>query len=138
LPEVQGSAEQLQRLFNNLFSNSLAFKSTERSPVIVISTEKIKNTAVKSLPLQSTYMDYYHIKFQDNGIGFDDSFREKLFMPFQRLHNYGKDHMRRKGMGLAICKRIMINHNGWIDADGNEGIGAVIHLYFPVIISDDK
>jgi light-regulated signal transduction histidine kinase (bacteriophytochrome) len=40
-------------------------------------------------------------------------------MPFQRLHNYGKDDIKRKGMGLAICKRIMVNHNGWIDADGN-------------------
>jgi signal transduction histidine kinase len=138
LPAVQGSAEQLLRLFNNLFSNSLAFKSTERSPVIIISSVKAKNTALKNLPQQSAYNEYYHIKFQDNGIGFDDSFREKLFMPFQRLHNHGKDEIKRKGMGLAICKRIMVNHNGWIDADGNEGKGAIIHLYFPVMNNDGK
>lgn len=133
LPVVQGSAEQLQRLFFNLFSNSIAFKSAERSPVIIISAKKIRSDTIKNLPQQSAYKEYYHIKFRDNGIGFDDSFREKLFMPFQRLHNYGNDEIRRKGMGLAICKRIMVNHNGWIDGDGNEGKGAVIHLYFPVM-----
>ncbi|HEY2726105.1 MAG TPA: ATP-binding protein, partial [Parafilimonas sp.] len=80
----------------------------------------------------SSYTEYNHIKFQDNGIGFNQAFIEKLFMPFQRLHNYGSDDLKRKGMGLAICKRIMVNHGGWIDGDGNEGTGAVIHLYFPV------
>ena len=138
LPVVQGSAEQLLRLFNNLFSNAVAFRSAERGPVIIISSEKAKRAALKHLPQQSAYDEYYHIKFQDNGIGFDDSFRGKLFMPFQRLHNYSKDDIKRKGMGLAICKRIMVNHNGWIDADGNEGKGAIIHLYFPVMNDDGK
>jgi signal transduction histidine kinase len=138
LPVVQGSAEQLQRLFDNLFSNAIAFRSAERSPVIIISSVKAKKTDLKGLPQQSAYDEYFHIKFQDNGIGFDDSFKEKLFMPFQRLHNHGKDDIRRKGMGLAICKRIMVNHNGWIDANGNEGRGAIIHLYFPVMNNDGK
>jgi signal transduction histidine kinase len=69
LPVVQGSAEQLLRLFNNLFSNAVAFRSAERSPVIIISCVKEKKTALKGLPQQSAYDEYYHIKFQDNGIG---------------------------------------------------------------------
>ncbi len=135
LPVVQGSEEQLQRLFTNLFSNSLAFQSQKRSLVIIISSQKVRDNTIKNLPKQSSYKEYYYVKFQDNGVGFNISFKEKLFMPFQRLHNYGSDEIRRKGMGLAICKRIMVNHGGWIDADGTEDNGATIHLYFPVINS---
>lgn len=134
LPVINGSAELVTRLFINLFSNSFAFKSAERSLVIIISAEKIKSTHIKGLPKQSSYKEYFHLKFQDNGIGFNNAFKEKLFMPFQRLHNYGNDELRRKGMGLAICKRIIVNHKGWIDADGNENKGTIIHLYFPTIV----
>jgi signal transduction histidine kinase len=135
LPVVRGNEEQLQRLFTNLFSNSLAFQSKKRSLVIIISSQKIKANAIVNLPYQSSHKEYYHVKFQDNGVGFNASFKEKLFMPFQRLHNYGSDEIRRKGMGLAICKRVMVNHSGWIDGDGIEDNGATIHLYFPVITS---
>ncbi|MEP6466826.1 MAG: ATP-binding protein, partial [Parafilimonas sp.] len=134
LPAVYGSSDQLQKLFTHLFSNSFAFQSSERSLAIIISVQKIKSTAIKNLPAQSSWKEYYHIKFQDNGIGFNPAFKEKLFMPFQRLHNYGSDDLKRKGMGLAICKRIMVNHNGWIDGDGSETKGAEIHLYFPADI----
>ncbi len=135
LPFVQGNEEQLQRLFTNLFSNSIEYHSIKRSLVIIISLQKIKSTAISNLPKQSSFKEYYHLKFQDNGLGFNASFKEKLFMPFQRLHDYGSDEIKHKGMGLAICKRIMVNHGGWIDADGIEDTGATIHLYFPVIIS---
>jgi len=130
LPLVNGSATQLQRLFANLFSNALAFRSDERDLVIIISARKIKNDGKSNLPKLLTHKEYYHLQLRDNGIGFNIAFREKLFMPFQRLHNYGKDDLKRKGMGLAICKRIMVNHGGWIDADGDEGKGATLHLYF--------
>lgn len=134
MPLIRGSAEHLKKLFLHLFSNAFAFKSPERSLVVIISTQKIKSTDIKILPAQSALKEYYHIKFQDNGIGFNEAFKEKLFMPFQRLHNYGSDDLKRKGMGLAICKRIMVNHGGWIDGDGDEQKGAAIHLYFPVNI----
>jgi signal transduction histidine kinase len=133
MPVVQGNEEQLQQLFTNLFSNSLAFQAKKRSLVIIISSQKIKSNTIVSLPQQSSQKEYYGVKFQDNGVGFNVSFKEKLFMPFQRLHNYGSDEIRRKGMGLAICKRVMVNHGGWIDGDGIEDNGATIHLYFPVI-----
>ena len=134
LPVITGSAEHLKKLFFHLFSNSVAFKSPERSLIIIISVQKIRSATIKNLPAQSAFKEYYHIKFQDNGIGFNQAFKAKLFMPFQRLHNYGSDDIKRKGMGLAICKRIMVNHGGWIDADGDEQSGAVIHLYFPANI----
>jgi signal transduction histidine kinase len=133
LPAAEVSLEQLKNIFLNLFSNSLYFTYPERKPVIIISTNTENGAAIPGLPKELGSKRYNNIKFQDNGIGFDQQFRSKLFMPFQHLHNYIPDEIKRKGMGLAICKRIMVNLDGWIDAEGREGEGTVIHLYFPVV-----
>jgi signal transduction histidine kinase len=132
LPVAAGSFEQVKTLFSNLFSNSLHFISPKRKPVIIISTDVINGTSISNLPKQLGFKTYNHVKFKDNGIGFDPAFTEKLFLPFQKLHNYSADEISRKGMGLAICKRIMVNLGGWIAAEGREDEGVTIHLYFPV------
>ena len=132
LPPVEGSPEQLKTIFANLLSNSLHFASPDRKPVIIIAADVVGGNEITGLPKQLSSKTYHHIKFQDNGIGFDQHFRDKLFMPFQRLHNDTKNEMKRKGMGLAICKRIMVNLGGWIDAEGHENKGTALHLYFPL------
>jgi light-regulated signal transduction histidine kinase (bacteriophytochrome) len=131
LPAVEASDEQLKTMFSNLLSNSLHFASPERKPVIIIAADVVNGRSITGLPKQLDSKTYSHIKFQDNGIGFDPQFRSRIFMPFQRLHNDESQQVKRKGMGLAICKRIMVNLGGWIDAEGQEGKGAAIHLYFP-------
>jgi signal transduction histidine kinase len=76
---------------------------------------------------------FCRLSISDNGIGFDQSFRGKMFKPFQRLHNVESiNNTRRKGMGLAMCKRVMLNVGGWIDAEGKVGEGTTIYLYFPL------
>ncbi len=66
----------------------------------------------------------------DNGIGFDKEFMNKIFIIFQRLHTQNSQYQG-KGVGLAICKRVMINHDGYITATGEQGVGATFNVYFP-------
>lgn len=72
---------------------------------------------------------YSHISFSDNGIGFDPEYKEKIFEVFQRLH--GKEEYAGTGIGLAIVKRIVDNHNGYITATSVPGKGARFDIYLP-------
>ena len=74
--------------------------------------------------------EYCHITFSDNGIGFDQQYSDKIFEVFQRLH--GKELYQGTGIGLAIVKKIIDNHNGFITAKGNLGYGATFDIYIPV------
>ena len=69
------------------------------------------------------------VTIEDNGIGFDNKYSEKIFEIFQRLH--GKSEYEGTGIGLAICKLVAENHDGYIRANGTEGEGAVMTVYFP-------
>jgi light-regulated signal transduction histidine kinase (bacteriophytochrome) len=70
------------------------------------------------------------ISIADNGIGFDNTYNEKIFAVFQRLHN--KDHYEGTGIGLAICRRIVKNHDGVIVGAGEVGKGARFTVVIPV------
>jgi hypothetical protein len=72
---------------------------------------------------------YYHIEFQDNGIGFHQDHAERIFRIFQRLH--GKNEFEGTGIGLAICLKIVQNHQGSISAAVGENGGAVFHVILP-------
>lgn len=133
LPVVSGSPEQVHILFEQLFNNAIQFRCPERNLQIAVTCSTLKWHQIKGLPSEITEGDFHHIEVIDNGIGFDETFKSKMFKPFQRLHNYEVDtNTRRKGMGLAMCKRVMLNLGGWIDAEGKVGKGTTIHLYFPV------
>jgi signal transduction histidine kinase len=72
---------------------------------------------------------YCHIRFSDNGIGFDQKYSKKIFDVFQRLH--AKNDYSGTGIGLAIVKKIVENHNGMITASGVPGLGATFDIYLP-------
>jgi light-regulated signal transduction histidine kinase (bacteriophytochrome) len=74
--------------------------------------------------------DYWSISFKDNGIGFEAEFSERIFVMFQRLHR--KDEYPGTGIGLAIVKKIVDNHNGIIIAKGDLNKGATFEIYIPV------
>jgi signal transduction histidine kinase len=73
---------------------------------------------------------YHRIGIRDNGIGFEQAKAERIFDIFQRLHS--REEYPGTGIGLAICKRVIQNHKGFIEASGEPGKGAVFTLYFPV------
>lgn len=129
LPVITGYPEQLLLLFRSLLDNSIKFSNTVESPVI-----KIKYMGIETYQRNgSSFRDpksYYKLCIEDNGIGFDNEFAEKIFMIFQRLHTQ-QSMYRGKGIGLAIAQRVMVNHGGFITAKGDPGKGAIFNLYFP-------
>jgi signal transduction histidine kinase len=132
-PHLRASPPQIEILFQQIFNNVLQFRSPDRPPALNISGENVKWSDISGLPSEITEGHFFRLTIADNGIGFDESFKDRMFRPFQRLHNIDNEtNTRRKGMGLAMCKRVMINLGGWIDAAGIVGEGATIYLYFPV------
>lgn len=126
LPVIKASSLQINQLFSNLISNSLKF-STEK-PRISISSKIVKGKQINSLanPDQS----FVHLIFKDNGIGFPEEFKEKIFNLFQRLH--GKSEYSGTGIGLSIVKKIVEQHKGFISAESKDGEGAVFNIWLPV------
>lgn len=119
---------QFVQLMHNLIGNSLKFSHSTKHLHINIKGEIAKGSElnVEKLLKQAKYC---HIMVSDNGIGFQPEFSEKIFEVFQRLH--GKDEYAGTGIGLAIVKRIVDNHNGTIIAQGNIDEGATFHIYIP-------
>lgn len=74
--------------------------------------------------------DYHKITVADKGIGFEAQYADRIFEVFQRLHN--KDEFEGTGIGLAICRKIIQNHKGYIAAYGKPGLGALFVIYLPV------
>ncbi len=129
LCEVQAIPFQLQQLFYNLISNSLKFSKPEQPLKITIRSEFIKGNTLEIENIDSN-TTYCHIRFEDNGIGFQQEYSEKIFELFQRL--YGRNEYNGTGIGLAIVKRIIDNHNGAITAKGEEDKGATFDIYLPI------
>jgi PAS domain S-box-containing protein len=128
LPVVQGDAIQLQQLFINLVSNALKYSKREVNPVIKINAEKVHGDT-DELPGGYEGTDYFKISIVDNGIGFDPQHASKIFEVFQRLHS--KDEYAGTGIGLSICKKIVLAHKGFITATAELGKGSVFLVYLP-------
>ncbi|MDR7211624.1 PAS domain S-box protein [Flavobacterium piscis] len=121
---------QFRQLLYNLLSNSLKFSIPEIPVHIKIQCKITKGKSLNHNRL-SKETDYCHIKISDNGIGFSPEYNTKIFEVFQRLH--GKNEFQGTGIGLAIVKKIVENHNGIITANGEVNKGAAFDIYIPVI-----
>tara|TARA_R110000744_G_scaffold113488_3_gene212565 strand:- start:521 stop:2185 length:1665 start_codon:yes stop_codon:yes gene_type:complete len=119
---------QFRQLIYNLLSNSVKYSKLDIPPVIRILGETIDGSDSDN-KLLITGVSYAKISITDNGIGFDKQFSEKIFEVFQRLHS--KQEYIGTGIGLAIVKKIVKNHNGFISADGVPDIGAVFQIIIP-------
>ncbi|MCC7029436.1 MAG: PAS domain-containing protein [Chitinophagaceae bacterium] len=121
---------QFRQLLYNLLSNSLKFSQPGLPPVITIISEiRPANSLPEERLVKDT--DYYHITVTDNGIGFDQQYNEKIFEVFQRLH--GRSEYSGTGIGLAIVKKIVENHHGFITAKGEVNKGARFDIYIPLM-----
>ena len=119
---------QFQQLFLNLISNSLKFSKSGHPARINITSKKIKGHTLNHDGVNPN-QTYLHISFKDHGIGFKEEFSEKIFEVFQRLH--GKDQYPGTGIGLAIVKKIVDNHNGFISATSELDKGTTFDIYIP-------
>ncbi|RJP40898.1 MAG: PAS domain S-box protein [Desulfobacteraceae bacterium] len=117
LPDVTANRSQMRQLFQNLISNALKYQG-DQEPVI------------KIYDASSERGRFYEIHVQDNGIGFDEIYLDKIFLPFQRLHGKS-DLYQGTGIGLAICRRIVENHGGIITARSQPGKGSTFIVKLP-------
>jgi PAS domain S-box-containing protein len=127
LPVIKGIPLQLGQLFANLISNGLKFSI--KDPVINITSRVVDKNEVTTFPNFLSDRKYVEISIKDNGIGFDQQYEKLIFTMFQRLH--GKQHYAGTGIGLALCKKIVENHNGFISAKSELGKGATFYVYLP-------
>lgn len=130
LPVVVGNYKQLLLLFRCLIDNSIKFSRKGISTKININYIITSDLEVNKL-FNTMNTSYHKITMEDNGIGFDNSYGEKIFKIFQQL-NKEDDRYKGKGIGLALCRRVMNNHNGMIKAHGNPNKGSIFTLYFSV------
>jgi two-component system, chemotaxis family, CheB/CheR fusion protein len=119
---------QIRQVFQNLISNSLKFSKPDVPPVILISTQTIAEKSFDAQPSKGG--KYCRVTVTDNGIGFDDKFRDNIFHLFHRLHS--KDRYEGTGIGLAIVKKIVEKHHGIITAHSQTGKGATFTIVLPL------
>lgn len=115
LPSIAANPPQLKRLFQNLISNALKYRTPERSPIIHIGVEEEEQAWVFSI--------------KDNGIGIAEEYQSKIFQVFQKLHS--RDQYEGTGIGLASCQRIIENHKGEIWVRSESGKGATFYFSIP-------
>ncbi len=115
LPVLRVNRLMLVQVFQNLISNAIKYRHPMRQPEIEITVTQLENE--------------WLFQFKDNGIGFEDKHKDRIFGIFQRLNN---DRVTGNGIGLAICKRIIEKQGGKIWAESVEGEGSIFSFSFPI------
>ena len=117
LPVISAVPTQMRQLFQNLIGNALKFHNPDRKPVVRVRSVAGTGTECR-------------ISVEDNGIGFDERYLDRIFSPFQRLH--GRSEYEGTGMGLTICKKIVERHGGSITARSTPGAGTTFTVTLPL------
>jgi PAS domain S-box-containing protein len=123
LPVLEADATQINQLLQNIILNALKFHQENVPPIVNISTRTIE----RQVGGQS--ISFFQILIEDNGIGFDEKYLDRIFGVFQRLH--GRNVYEGTGIGLAVCKKIVDRHNGRITAESAPGKGATFIITLP-------
>jgi light-regulated signal transduction histidine kinase (bacteriophytochrome) len=117
LPVVDADELQIRQLFQNLIGNALKFRKPDTAPVIKVYSKKAN-------------AENCILFVEDNGIGFEKKYEDKIFQVFQRLHN--RNQYEGSGMGLAICRKIVERHGGTITAESVVNQGSKFIITLPV------
>jgi signal transduction histidine kinase len=126
LPVINADPLQMRQLLQNIVSNALKFHRLDVAPEVSIIWQNRLN-----FEDFQTSEKFYEIAISDNGIGIDQQYFEKIFVPFQRLH--GKSEYEGTGIGLSVCRKIIERHHGYIRVMTNpSGQGTVLTIGFPV------
>lgn len=129
LPTLHGEATQLSQLFQNLLSNALKFSPPGVAPVVGVRYQRRSGADAPPNANLSPEALYHEITVTDNGIGFEEQYTERIFEPFQRLH--GRSDYAGTGIGLAVVKKVVENHQGGISVSSQPGQGATFRIYLP-------
>jgi PAS domain S-box-containing protein len=131
LPEVKGNQTQLRQLFQNLISNALKF-TDEQVPRVRVESGPATPEEIREA-VAGSGKKWLAIRVTDNGIGFDEAYRHRVFQLFVRLH--GRSQYAGNGLGLAICKRVAELHGGGITVRSTPGVGTTFVVVLPEIRS---
>jgi len=128
MPAIEAIQSQLLQLFANILNNAIKFRKQDTPLRININAKKLslKEKTHHHLSHETTY---YLVTIEDDGIGFEQQYADKIFHLFQRLE--GKSEYPGTGIGLSICKKIVTNHKGIIFASGETGKGAIFSIILP-------
>ena len=128
LPSLKVVPFQIQQMFTNLISNSLKYSAPGKDVKVAVKCSRVSASQERKIP-PGTSGDFFKFQFVDNGIGFENQYAERIFDLFNRLH--GRLEYEGTGIGLAICKKIVENHHGFIYAEGSPGEGATFTVLLP-------
>lgn len=128
LPVLEVIPGQMNQVFQNIISNALKFSQKDQHPEITIKAVRIAEKQIDSRVDEKG--NYFRIEINDNGIGFNEKYLDKIFTIFQRLN--ARDTYEGTGIGLAIAKRIIEKHHGLITARSKENEGATFIIVLPI------
>ncbi len=129
LPTIEADPMQVSQLLQNLISNALKFHREGEPPIVKV-WSKLLQKEEDDMQKDGLNQQLCQIWVEDNGIGFDEKYLDRIFEPFQRLHERGK--YEGTGMGLAICQKIVERHGGEITARSTPGQGTTFIVTLPV------
>lgn len=121
-------SHQFEQMLEQILGNCLKFQPEDNRPHIEVVSDMIAGAKIEGEVAQRN-REYCRISVKDNGLGFDMDNAERIFQMFHRLH--GKSEFPGIGIGLAICKRIALNHEGFITVESEPGVGSIFHMYIP-------
>jgi PAS domain S-box-containing protein len=137
LPAIDADPMQMRQLLQNLLSNALKFQSPSAIPTVKIEAQTLTRDQIREKgnlptppPAASSDDKFCVLTVQDNGIGFEEQYLEKIFVAFQRLH--GRSDYEGTGVGLAVCRRITDRHQGIITAQSKPGEGSTFVVILPM------
>lgn len=128
LPSIEADPTQIRQLLENLIVNALKFRRPDVPPVVHLRSRVL---APEEAPPEPFARDWVEIEVEDNGIGFDTMYLDRIFQVFQRLH--GRDRYEGTGVGLAICRKIVERHGGVITARSQPDQGAAFLIRLPLL-----
>ena len=126
LPQIRAIPLQMHQLFYNLVNNALKFSRPGTHPLIEITCQVVRDKKSGEHTMQPPFVE---IVVSDNGIGFEQVYAEKIFTMFQRLNH--RQEFSGTGIGLALCKKVVVNHGGEIFATSEPGKGSTFHILLP-------
>ncbi len=129
LPAIDADPLQMRQLFQNLLGNALKFHQEGRLPVVKVRGQAVNQPARESAA-NGQVEEFCQITVEDNGIGFNEKYLDRIFILFQRLH--GRSAYEGTGIGLAICRKIADRHGGSITAKSTPGEGSTFVVTLPL------
>lgn len=128
LPEVEGYRAQLELLFFHLLDNAVQFRKPEGPLKITVRHTLFQENLYRSVPGRYKFEEHVRIVFSDNGMGFDNQYKDYVFDFGKRVHTNGDGI----GMGLALIRKIVVNHGGTISIESEEGSGTDVIILLPL------